>query len=236
MSIRVGALVLHGFTSTTASVQPLADALNQHGYTTELPLLPGHGTQWQDLAATSADEVLGATLDAYDRLSATCDTVVPMGLSMGGGLALWAAAQRGAAGVAAINPGLRLKLGTGAAARVLSMVRPTIASIAGDIARPGVTEEAYPVTPVRAVVELNRIFAHVRGALPELHRRQIPVLLLRSPVDAVVGSASAALLKRELPGHVTEVILRRSRHVATLDLDADLLQRRVVRFLGEMHS
>ena len=227
-----GALILHGFTSTTASMQPVADAAAQAGYAVELPLLPGHGTRWEELAQTPAEAIFEAVDSAYQRLAERCAAVVPVGLSMGAALALWAAAEHRAAGVVVINPGLRLKAGSGLLARMLSRVRPTLTSIAGDIAAPGVTEEAYPVTPVRAVVQLDRVFRQARTALPALAHRGTDVLLLRSPLDNVVGSASSTLLKRSVP-QTREAILRRSRHVATLDYDAELINRRVVAFLRD---
>lgn len=226
-----GALILHGFTSTTASMAPLAEAIGEAGFEVEMPLLPGHGTAWQDLAGTSSETILHAVDAAHQRLAARCSTVIPVGLSMGGALALRSAAVHRSPAVAAINPGLRLTPGTGPAARGLSRLRPTIASIAGDIARPGVAEEAYAVTPLRAVAELDRTFRAARAALPLLAEQGTEVLLLRSAVDNVVGSASATVLKRALAGQVHEVILRRSRHVATLDFDAELLQRRIIELL-----
>ncbi|WP_157983838.1 alpha/beta hydrolase [Nesterenkonia muleiensis] len=225
-----GALVLHGFTSTTASMQPVADAVTAAGFEVELPLLPGHGTRWEDLAATPAEQIFETVTAAYESLAERCDTIVPVGLSMGGALALWAAAEHRCPGAVVINPGLRLKAGTGLLARGLHRIRPTIDSIAGDIATPGVTEEAYAVTPVRAVVQLDRVFRHARAVLPRLAQQGTPVLMLRSPIDAVVGSSSATLLKRTVP-QTQEVILRRSRHVATLDYDAELVNRRVVEFI-----
>ncbi|TLP94075.1 alpha/beta fold hydrolase [Nesterenkonia salmonea] len=226
-----GALVLHGFTSTVESMRPVADAVADAGYDLELPLLPGHGTQWQDLASTPAHAILEAVSAAYDRLAARCDVVVPVGLSMGGALALWVGAEREAAGVVVINPGLRLTPGTGLLARAIWRFKPTITAIAGDIAKPDTVEEAYPVTPLRAVGELDRLFAKARSALPRLAERGTPVLLLRSPIDNIVGSGSATLLKRRVP-QTHEVILRRSRHVAPLDHDADLIGRRTVQLIA----
>jgi carboxylesterase len=216
-------------------MRSVADAVAAAGFEVELPLLPGHGTQWEDLAATPAEAVWEAVAQAYDRLRARCDVVVPVGLSMGGALALWIAAHRDSAGVVVINPGLRLRLGTGRLARVLARVRPTVASIAGDIAKPDVTEEAYRVTPLRAVGELDRVFAQARAALPRLATAGTPVLLLRSPIDNVVGSTSADLLKRMVP-QTHEAILRRSRHVAPLDHDAELVGRRTTQFIASAVS
>ena len=227
-----GALILHGFTSTAASMAPLAEAISEAGFEVEVPLLPGHGTTWEELAATRAETILDAVDAAHQHLAQRCRTVIPVGLSMGGALALRSAARHRSPAVVPINPGLRLKPGTGPAARALSLLRPTLASIAGDVAKPGVPEQAYEVTPLRAVAELNRIFRAARASLPTLAEQGTDVLLMRSAVDKVVGSASAALLKDALPNQVQEVILRRSRHVATLDFDADLLQRRTIDFLG----
>lgn len=223
--------MLHGFTSTTASMQPVADAVTAAGFDVELPLLPGHGTRWEDLAATRAEEILQAVAAAHRRLAARCGTVIPVGLSMGGALALWSAAEHGSPAAAVINPGLRLAPGTVLTARLLGRFTPTWKPLAGDIAAPGVTEQAYPVTPLRAVVELDRLFAAARSRMPQLAAAGTEVLLMRSAVDKVVGSRSAALLKRALPGQVTEVVLRRSRHVATLDYDAPLVAEQTVELL-----
>ncbi len=227
--------MIHGFTSTVESMRPVAEAVADAGYEVELPLLPGHGTHWQDLAATPAEAILDAVSEAYDRLSARCDVIVPVGLSMGGALALWIAAQKEAAGCVVINPGLRLTPGTGLLTRALWRFKPTIPAIAGDIAKPEVVEEAYPLTPLRAVGELNRIFARARAELPILSDRGTPVLLLRSPIDNIVGSASSTLLKRRVP-QTREVILRRSRHVAPLDHDAELVGRRTVQLIAAAAS
>ena len=44
----IGVLLLHGFTGSPASLRPWANHLAGHGYAVEVPLLPGHGTRWQD--------------------------------------------------------------------------------------------------------------------------------------------------------------------------------------------
>ena len=48
----VGVLVCHGYSSTPQSMRPWAQHLADQGYTVRLPLLPGHGTTWQDLGRT----------------------------------------------------------------------------------------------------------------------------------------------------------------------------------------
>ena len=46
---KIGVLVSHGFTGSPASMRPWAESLAERGYAVELPLLPGHGTRWQEL-------------------------------------------------------------------------------------------------------------------------------------------------------------------------------------------
>src|SRR5579863_7112149 len=81
-----GVLVLHGFTGCPQSMRPLAEAFADGGFSVELPLLPGHGTQVEDLAETRFDDWLAAAEEAYVQLAARCDRVVVAGLSMGGTL------------------------------------------------------------------------------------------------------------------------------------------------------
>src|SRR5918998_1676938 len=81
---RHGVLVLHGFTGCPQSMRPLAEAFADEGYTVDLPLLPGHGTSPDDLAATRWSDWSGAAEAVYENLAARCDRVVVAGLSMGG--------------------------------------------------------------------------------------------------------------------------------------------------------
>src|SRR5215212_1704162 len=80
----VGALVLHGFTGSPVTMQPVTDAFVAAGFTVSMPRLPGHGTTIEDMATTGWAEWSAAAEDAYQRLAARCDRVVAAGLSMGG--------------------------------------------------------------------------------------------------------------------------------------------------------
>lgn len=211
--------VFHGFTSTTASVSSLATALQDAGYEVDCPTLPGHGTDWQDLEKTSRETILRAGLASYDRLAARCRHVAVAGLSMGGALALHVAAHRRVFAAVVINPALRLKPLTGRAAGMLAPLCRTLPGIAGDIAKPGISEQAYARVPLRSVFQLDRMMAQVRSELDEVTS---PLLMLRSARDNILPPASADTLVRQFgPGQLTEVELSDSLHVATLDYDAE---------------
>jgi len=100
-----GVLVLHGFTATTATVRPLAEAFADAGFSVEAPLLPGHGTSVEDLATTGFADWLAASEAALVSLSARSDHVVLAGHSLGGTLALaLVLAHPEVAGLVLINP------------------------------------------------------------------------------------------------------------------------------------
>src|SRR5215813_2499219 len=91
----VGVLLVHGFTGSPASLKPWARALADQGYAVEVPLLPGHGTRWQDLNQVAWTDWYAEAAAAFDRLRQTCEAVVVGALSMGGSVVLRLAEERG---------------------------------------------------------------------------------------------------------------------------------------------
>ena len=45
---RIGVLLSHGLTGNPVSMNPWGSYLAEQGYAVEVPLLPGHGTTWED--------------------------------------------------------------------------------------------------------------------------------------------------------------------------------------------
>lgn len=217
---RVGVLLSHGFTGSPISMRPWADHLAAEGYAVSLPLLPGHGTTWQDLnTKTWADWV--AELDrAFVALAARVDTVVVGGLSMGGGLALRIAADHPdeVAGLVLVNPAVGSARKDVKLLPVLKHVIPSMPGIANDIKKPGVEENGYTRTPLRAADSMFRGYRELRG---DLGRVTCPVLLFHSAEDHVVDPSSArTILAGVSSTEAREETLADSYHVATLDNDA----------------
>src|SRR3954467_7806998 len=99
-----GVLVVHGFTGSPQSMRPLAEAFAAGGFTVELPRLPGHGTVIEDMVPTRWGDWSGAVEAAYTELASRCEKVVVAGLSMGGTLTAWLAANHPEiAGVVLVN-------------------------------------------------------------------------------------------------------------------------------------
>lgn len=226
-----GVLVLHGFTGVPFSVRPWGQALHAAGAGVAGPLLPGHGTRWEELATVRWEQWRDHAARHVRELRAHHDVVVVCGLSMGGALALHLAAVLPVDGVVALNPALSLVSRTARFAPALRRAVPSVAAVGDDISLPGVTEHAYPRTPVAGVAELGRFMARTRRLLPAV---DAPVLLLRSQHDHVVSDASHAHVLRRAGGDVELVRLTESFHVATLDREADVVHGRSVRFVDEL--
>jgi esterase/lipase len=90
-------VLLHGFTNSPRQFADLADALFSSGDNVFVPRLPRHavrGGSVSDLAGLTAPELCRAADNAIDVAAGLGDTVIVVGLSVGGTLALWAAEHR----------------------------------------------------------------------------------------------------------------------------------------------
>lgn len=229
-----GALVLHGFTGNPQSMRGLAEAMAAAGFATELPLLPGHGTAVEDMIPTRWSDWCSSADKAFTELSARCDKVVVVGLSMGGTLACRLAADHPeVAGLVLVNPLVQAPDDA-----FFEVMRSTLEQgvitapgVGSDIAKPGVKEAAYEGTPIAPALSL---FEAARELEADLGRIGCPVLVFTSRQDHVVQPVSSEVLAAGVAGPVEQVWLDRSYHVATLDYDAEDIEARAVAFAKQI--
>lgn len=229
-----GVLLCHGFTGSPASMRPWADHLAAAGHSVELPLLPGHATRWQDLNRTRWPQWYEALERALLDLAQRCDQVVVAGLSMGGCLALRLAQEHGGLvdGLVLVNPVVTLADRRLLALPLLRHLVPSLAGISNDIAKPGADEDAYDRTPLHALHSQVALWRLVRQDLPKITQ---PILVFRSETDHVVDATSVPLILAGVSSvDATEVLLRRSFHVATLDHDAPDIFTRADEFIAHV--
>ncbi len=217
---RIGVLLSHGFTGSPASMRPWGEHLGSLGYGVVVPLLPGHGTTWQDLNTKRWQDWYAEITRTFDALLAEHDAVVIGGLSMGGALVLRLAADRPAdvAGVMVVNPAVGTKRLDVKLLPVLKHLVPSFPAIANDIKKSGVDESGYDRTPLRAIHSLIQAWPALRG---DLSRITSPLIYFRSADDHVVdGVTEPLVLKGVNSTDITRIGLPDSFHVATLDNDA----------------
>lgn len=229
-----GALLCHGFTGSPQSMRPWAEHLAAAGMTVELPRLPGHGTSWQDMSATTSDHWFAEVEAALLRLHRDCDDVFVMGISMGGCLALRLAAAHPdkVAGVVLVNPSLVMENPLLPLAPLLKRVLPTTKGLGNDINKPNAHEVGYDRVPTAAAATLPRLWRATRRGIPTV---DVPILAYRSVEDHVIGPRSLRMLDSKAVTTVTVRTLRHSYHVATLDHDAATIFEGSLAFVRE-HS
>ncbi|RZQ63186.1 alpha/beta hydrolase [Amycolatopsis suaedae] len=227
----VGVLLCHGFTGSPASMRPWGEHLAGEDFTVSIPLLPGHGTTWQEMNRTGWQDWYGCVRGELLGLLERCESVFVFGLSMGGTLTLRLAQEFGDRidGIALVNASVLTLRKDAKLLPLLARLVPSVKGVSGDIAKPGVVEPAYTRTPVRAAASLAKLWALVRA---DLHRVTQPLLLLHSVVDHVVEPVNSRIIAEGVRSvNLTEVVLENSFHVATLDNDAPLIFDRSVEFV-----
>jgi carboxylesterase len=236
----LGIGLIHGFTGNPVSMRPLAEQLATLGFRVDVPRLPGHGTHPRDMQRTRYADWRAEVVRTVDRLAEGSERVALIGLSMGGCLVLDVASsgERAIAALVCINPqildrkGPLVKL-----APLLELVMPMVpAALAGlrkdDIAKPGVSEQAYDWVPTAAGNSFLRELPRVRSQLAKLGA---PLLVAHSRQDHSVPPENSEQLLRFVP-QAQELLLERSYHVATLDYDLELLTARIAEFCDSVHS
>jgi carboxylesterase len=185
-----GCLLLHGFSAMPGEMALLAEDLAARGHTVLNWRLAGHATHPDDLARVRWTDWLASVEDGLAVLRGCTRRQLLVGQSMGGMVALTAAAHTPVAGVVAFStpcprgpggPDLRERLG----AALGRTVRKGVA-----VAPPPLQERreagypAYPQFPARILLEMDALAAAFLDALP---RVTAPALLIHSRTDGMVG-------------------------------------------------
>lgn len=229
-----GILLLHGFTGSPKSMKPWGERMAAEGHTVRVPRLPGHGTRWQDMNLTRWEDWYAEADRAYQELSKSCERVFVFGLSMGGSLTLRLAEQYGDAirGIVLVNPAVHSERPDRFLLPVLQAIVPAFPGISNDIKKPGQDEGAYDKIPLKAAHSLTKLWKLVKDDLPKVRN---PLLLFRSEEDHVVeASNSRYILDHVSSADKTEVVLKDSFHVATVDNDAEAIVAGSIAFVNRL--
>nr|WP_226577933.1 alpha/beta fold hydrolase [Halobacillus litoralis] len=221
----VGILISHGFTGTTQSMRPLAEAYARAGYTVYCPRLKGHGTAPEDMEASTYEDWIESVDEAYHWLKERCTKIFVVGLSMGGTLALYIASQyKDIQGVIPINAAINIP----ALAEAASSNERFLDAIGSDMKDPDQTEAAYDRTPVQSIKQIIPLMEMVSQRLDEIH---CPIMIFVSDEDHVVPPNNSEIIFESVFSEHKEIIhLENSYHVATLDYDQDLIIERSLEF------
>ncbi len=232
---KVGAVIVHGFTSNNRAVAPLQGVAQALGMETELPLLRGHGGHYRDLRGCCWDDWLADLAAARARLRQRVDHVVLMGFSMGGLLALAAGAEHTSevTAIVALAPALRI---AHPLAPIAWMARgwlpfvPMGKAVAYSDPALAINDDSYTRLAIDAFCSFQRATHKVERALPRI---TAPLLIAHSRNDRVIRPQAAQVAFERVQSADKELVwVERSGHALLEDCDAPTVLQHVHRFLA----
>lgn len=103
MEKETGCLIIHGFGGSIEEVAPLSNFLSDSGFTVVCPKLKGHTGKRRDLNGISYNDWINSAEEGLQRLKSTCDSVILIGFSMGGLIAVNLALKYKVDGIITLN-------------------------------------------------------------------------------------------------------------------------------------
>lgn len=232
-----GVLLIHGFTGTPDSMRPVANALNNAGFTVLAPLLAGHGTTPDDCAHTAWPDWFSSVQKGYMTLHEQCSKIFVCGLSLGALLTLKLVTEfpQSISGAACLATPLYLKAWV---RRLLPLIWHTPikkvwklqkkfdVNIKDPLAKENFWN--YDFMPIACIVSIIDLQKKVAASLAQI---QIPLILVHSRHDSTAPYVSMGDIASGVSSQITETVtLENSYHVITLDYEKEVVAQKVCEF------
>ena len=203
-------VLLHGLTDSPRQFEAFAYLLHADGNNVYVPRLPQHGLRGGNvgsLSALTAAQLRGVADSVVNEAQGLGDSVVIVGLSMGGTIGAWIAQQRAVSRVVLIAPAIE-------PGRIPSMIdRPLIglADRLPPITRRSPPDSARPDREVgfnlRAVAEILELGSSILGQAARAASRTRDIVVLVNAADRTVRESAAEGLARDWLQHGATVFV-----------------------------
>jgi len=237
----LGVVLAHGYLARPEEIRPLAQRLNEHGYTVYGVRLEGHGTSPEHLIEVTWKSWLQSLLRGYGVLQHRCDRIAVGGFSLGGVLSLLLATRPrpNLAGVFTINAPMRLRdFRAGLVPMLVQWNKLARATRLTDEPASRLNDQSespdinYPVDYLHGLRELKRAVSECRSGL---RRVSVPALVIQAEDDPVVRPQSAQVIMERLGSARKRLIeLPLDRHVIVRGEAAAPIAESIAMFLDEL--
>ena len=230
----VGCLLIHGGTGSPPEMRPMGEYLAGKGLTVLGVRLAGHGTSPEDLARITWHDLVASGEEGLRRLQERCERVFVAGLSVGGLLTLYLAANHPIAGAVAMSAPAyiadwRLKW----MPIIKHLVKWYHSSGESDLTDPQAQGMLcfYRRVPVIFGQEVDRLMREVRG---NLARVQSPVLIMQGRCDRTIPAESAQIFFDGLGTQDKQIVWwSNSGHAITVDSEREAVWARAHAFIAD---
>jgi len=230
----VGCLLIHGFRSCPFEMLEYGKYLNKMGFTIKSCLLPGHGTDPEDLLNVKWKDWVVSVEIALESLRKKCDKIFVAGLSTGGSISLYLALNNEIDGVIALAPGLFLKKRFAKLSHILKYIWKYKNIKSGPDISIKVESRVYPKVPVRIISELLLLFKSLKS---KLHNIKVPTLIIYSQNDHVVKPKSSLTIYKKISSKKKRLVeLKKSFHILTMDVEKTKVFKESGKFINEILS
>jgi carboxylesterase len=206
----VAILLLHGFTNTPYQLRDLAEFLSSKNLTVYSPVLAGHGTSVEDLKKSTEHDWRDSAEKALLFLKQKAKSIIVIGNSFGGNLALHLAAKYNnpLTGVISLGAPIKMKYHKTILLRVYTygLIKknyriPTRNYHTNYGTKDGII--SYPLIPMKSIRDFFRFIR--ADTVPLLKNIQSPTLLIHADADPVVHPKSLQKLHEKIGSHYKKV-------------------------------
>lgn len=231
---KIGVLLLHGFTSSLDTVNGLVPHLKKAGIEYEMPVLRGHGTQYEDMVGTTAKDWYEDAKKALSKLLKRVDQVIVVGLSMGGLVALDLGIKhpQKIAGLVTVAAALKF-------ADPLAGLTPLISRMIKFWPSPNafcdlkLKKNSTNYTRF-ATDAFGSLYDYSKQIEKKLNKLMIPIRIIHSKKDQVVAPISANIIYENVSSKIREIVwFERSGHEMMQDLEANKVFSSIMAFVNK---
>ena len=201
----VGILLLHGWSSYTDELFPLAKYLNSFGYAVSVPFLRGHGTRPEDLERVHWKDWLEDAKKELRKLEESSSKIFIGGISMGGDLAMILSEEKSVAGVIPLGAAVKYKFHplVKIVLFFMGLTKKYRKKYYPPWARKKMgNRKVYTYYPIESAKEVVRLAEVTRAILPQITK---PILIIQSTIDHLVSKKSPQIIFNEVNSDVKEI-------------------------------
>jgi carboxylesterase len=231
----VGILMFHGFGGgTCADLKYLAQELfNQKGYTIYLPLLPGFGTNPENLRNTQIKEWMEKVEEAYDYIQEKCNLIIVGGHSIGGVISFLIAKSHEINGLFAISAPIAIR---GIAPILAPLIYPVVKFHKIDAEQfkkdTGGKWVGYTKIPINIVKKINKLIKDMKEILSDI---SCPILLFQGRFDKQIKKKSMDYIYNTLKSlDKTKIWLKHNDHTILDSQDNSVIIRELINFIDRI--